>query len=445
MTFGRDLDTMACATTPLGADVEKLMPGQQITVPALHDRCYTVTPGDLLQNIAYAHGLSVSDVVAVPWNGFIFPPYKVVPRQRVLLPGARQDPALRPDRHVVSVMFDDWAHTDWRNWKYGDGKFIWPVVGPISQYAHDGHWALDIAVPESTPVKAADRGTVVMAGWSPVGYGFRVVIDHGNDYVTLYAHLRDIYVETGQVVGKGQTIGISGSNGNITGPHLHFETPRFRDVDRSTHFAAEVSISAHARRPERSAVAEVEGCFDAADGSDQTGGKMTTAIVMSGGGIRGPLQVGALQSLLEHGIKPDMVAGTSAGSLNAGFMAALGAELPTIPLLKKAWKSASKDKVYPGNILSVFARVLDGAEGFFPTEGMRKLIEKNLPKGVTTFGQCKLPCYLTAVDLCSAHLLVRRRSVGQASGWHDGQQHHSRAPAAALLPRPATGGWRGAG
>jgi NTE family protein len=133
---------------------------------------------------------------------------------------------------------------------------------------------------------------------------------------------------------------------------------------------------------------------------------MSTAIVMSGGGIRGPLQVGALQSLLEHGIKPDMLAGTSAGSLNAGFMAAMGAELSTIPALQKAWKSATKDKVYPGSAVAVLARVLDGAEGFFPTDGMRKLIEQNLPKGITTFGQCKLPCYLTAVDLCSAQLYV---------------------------------------
>jgi LysM repeat protein len=227
LDFGRDLDTMACATTSLGADVEVLVPDQEITVPALHDLCYTVVPGDTLQNIAYAHGLSVADIVAEPWNGFVYPPYSVRPRQRVLLPGARVNATPRPDRHTVSIMSDDWALTLFRDWPYGDGRFIWPVTGPISQYAHDGHWALDIAVPEGTPVKAVDRGTVVMAGWNPSGYGFRVVINHGNDYLTLYAHLRDIYVEKGQVVGKGQVIGVSGSNGNITGPHLHFEIRDF--------------------------------------------------------------------------------------------------------------------------------------------------------------------------------------------------------------------------
>jgi murein DD-endopeptidase MepM/ murein hydrolase activator NlpD len=145
----------------------------------------------------------------------------------VLLPGVRSAARPRADPRTVSYADDDWAHTDWRDWPYGDGHFVWPLVGPISQYAHDGHWALDIATPVGTPVKAADRGTVIAAGWSAVGYGFRVVIDHGNDYVTLYAHLSDIYVKPNQVVGKGQVIGASGANGNVTGPHLHFEIRDF--------------------------------------------------------------------------------------------------------------------------------------------------------------------------------------------------------------------------
>lgn len=229
LDFGRDLDTMSCATSPLGSDAESLTPGQTITVPALTDLCYTVRPGDTLAGIAAAHDLAVADIVAVPWNGFTAPPYTVRPRQRVLLPGARTEPALRRDRTTVSIPSDRWAKTAYADWPYGDGQFIWPVNGPISQGAHPGHTALDIAVPAGTPVRAADRGTVIQAGWNPSGYGFRVVIDHGTDYVTLYAHLSDIYVEQGQVVGKGQVIGASGANGNITGPHLHFE---IRDYGR---------------------------------------------------------------------------------------------------------------------------------------------------------------------------------------------------------------------
>lgn len=227
LDFGRDLDTMSCATTPFGADVEALVPGRTITVPALRDLCYTVVPGDTLAGIAGRYGLTVEAIVAVSWNGFTSPPYVVQPKQRVLLPGVRPVAAARADRHAVSYAGDAWAKTAYPDWPFGDGQFIWPVVGPISQDAHPGHTALDIAVPVGTPVKAADRGTVIMAGWNPSGYGFRVVIDHGNDYITLYAHLSDIYVEPGQVVGKGQVIGASGANGNVTGPHLHFEIRDF--------------------------------------------------------------------------------------------------------------------------------------------------------------------------------------------------------------------------
>jgi len=231
LDFGRDLEAMSCTTTPTGSDAETLTPGLTITVPALDDLCYTVTPGDTLAGIAARHGVGVEAIAAIPWNGFSQPPYAVRPRQRVLLPGARVEARPRPDHRTLSFPSDSWAVTPFKDWPYGEGKFIWPVTGWISQGAHPGHVALDIAVPSGTPVKAVDRGKVIMAGWNPTGYGFRVVIDHGIDYMTLYAHLSDIYVKAGDVVGKGQVIGASGANGNITGPHLHFE---IRDFGRLT-------------------------------------------------------------------------------------------------------------------------------------------------------------------------------------------------------------------
>lgn len=228
LDFGRDLDTMSCATTPTGADAEALTPGQTIVVPALSDLCYTVRPGDTLAGIAARNDTSVADIVAVPWNQLAGPPYRVVPKQRILIPGARTDARPRADRATVSRPSDQWGGTVYEDWPYGDGHFIWPVEGGwISQGSGQGHTAIDIAIPLGTQVRAADRGKVIYAGWNPTGYGFRVVIDHGIDYVTLYAHLSDIYVEPGEVVGKGQVIGLSGANGNITGPHLHFEVRDF--------------------------------------------------------------------------------------------------------------------------------------------------------------------------------------------------------------------------
>jgi hypothetical protein len=227
MDFGRDLDTMSCATTRTGSVPESLIPGQILYVPSLADLCYTVTPGDTLASIAALHGLSIESIVAVSWNGFTTPPYTVRPQQRVLLPGARPQARPRSEPRVVSHADDAWALGPYPEWPFGDGEFIWPVTGAISQGARPGHWAIDIAVDTGTEVKAADRGKVVLAGWSQSGYGFRVVIDHGNDYVTLYAHLSDIFVTAGQVVGKGQTLGLSGANGNVTGPHLHFELRDF--------------------------------------------------------------------------------------------------------------------------------------------------------------------------------------------------------------------------
>jgi murein DD-endopeptidase MepM/ murein hydrolase activator NlpD len=85
------------------------------------------------------------------------------------------------------------------------------------------HMGIDFAGDAGTPIHAVGTGTVFGAGWLYAGYGISVVIDHGNGLFTHYAHLSQTFVVEGQPVNVGDVIGLEGSTGDSTGPHLHFE------------------------------------------------------------------------------------------------------------------------------------------------------------------------------------------------------------------------------
>ena len=103
-------------------------------------------------------------------------------------------------------------------------KLLWPTTAKkITQYYWWRHPAVDIGGPLGTPIYAAESGTVTTAGWSNGGYGYYIIIDHGNGIKTLYAHSSKLYVKKGEKVSRGQTIMAMGSTGWSTGPHLHFE------------------------------------------------------------------------------------------------------------------------------------------------------------------------------------------------------------------------------
>jgi murein DD-endopeptidase MepM/ murein hydrolase activator NlpD len=96
-------------------------------------------------------------------------------------------------------------------------------VNPLGGYAPELHTGIDYAGACGTPVKAADKGVVVDAGWHAYGGGQRIVIDHGDGLKSTYNHLSSIGVSTGQTIAGGAQIGAVGSTGNSTGCHLHFE------------------------------------------------------------------------------------------------------------------------------------------------------------------------------------------------------------------------------
>ena len=93
---------------------------------------------------------------------------------------------------------------------------------PLGPYAHF-HTGIDIAAPFGTTVMAAADGVVVAVGHSRIGYGNYVVVAHGGGIMTLYGHLLETNVEVGNTVVRGQRVGLEGSTGWSTGPHVHFE------------------------------------------------------------------------------------------------------------------------------------------------------------------------------------------------------------------------------
>ena len=106
--------------------------------------------------------------------------------------------------------------------------FRWPVRGRVivafgpkpNGVQNDG---INLAVPEGTPIKAAEDGVVAYAGSELKGYGNLVLVRHPNGFVTAYAHASDILVKRGETVKRGQVIAHAGQTGNVTSPQLHFE------------------------------------------------------------------------------------------------------------------------------------------------------------------------------------------------------------------------------
>ncbi len=114
-------------------------------------------------------------------------------------------------------------------------ELIYPLMAPTRVSSRFGwrthpltgkrrfHSGLDLAAPSGAPVVAAGSGTVISAGWNG-GYGKAIIIQHSDTQQTVYGHLSEISVQAGQTIAQGTVIGLVGSTGNSTGPHLHFES-----------------------------------------------------------------------------------------------------------------------------------------------------------------------------------------------------------------------------
>lgn len=176
-------------------------------------RRHVVQQGDTLWEIAAHYGVSLQQLLAS--NPAVDNPGHVQIGQELVLPDTASAPAAAVGGSAATGQ--DVAL---------GGAFIWPVIAPISSPFGPrwgrNHAGVDLAANMGDPIKAARDGTVLSAG-EIQGYGQTIVLSHADGTRTLYAHCSALHVKAGDKVKQGQVIGLVGSTGQSTGPHLHFE------------------------------------------------------------------------------------------------------------------------------------------------------------------------------------------------------------------------------
>lgn len=200
---------------------------------------HELAPGETLWQLSQRYGISVEAILTA---NHIEDPRRLPPYARIFVPGAEPLPGDEaPPLADNGPLIRGCALTDAQKQerqqqalREADVRFEWPVRGrittcfaPENGRAHDG---IDIAVPEGTPVRAAEAGKVIYSGVLGA-YGNLVVVRHAGPYTSLYAHNERNLAEQGDFVEKGDVIADSGETGNATGPHVHFEIRRARKPD----------------------------------------------------------------------------------------------------------------------------------------------------------------------------------------------------------------------
>jgi murein DD-endopeptidase MepM/ murein hydrolase activator NlpD len=213
-------------------DPHSLSPGMALKIPPVDGVYYQWQQGDTLESVADAFEVEADEILTWGGNRLDLTEPAIEPERWVMIPGGQREfqqwiipVAARGSAGVSNYMYGSGACPGGYEGLYGSGAFVWPTSNhTISGNDYwSGHLAIDIGAGISDPVVAADSGVVMFSGWATGGYGYVVAIDHGNGYQTLYAHLSSVNVNCGQSVKQGQLVGLSGSSGNSSGPHLHFE------------------------------------------------------------------------------------------------------------------------------------------------------------------------------------------------------------------------------
>lgn len=222
--YGIDPATLLWSNPNLSDESQLLQVGITLTILPVNGVLHTVVASDTVESIAGMYDVDPQAITEYGDNHLEKWPHRPVPGTEIVVPGGEKP--LEVWTFTANSRYGRVQASDWYGGPLvyaGLGRFIWPTWGAVTQIYWWGHRAIDIAGPIDRPVAASDSGTVVYTGWSPVGYGNLIVLDHGNGFQTYYAHLNSIWVATGQWVTQGANIGGMGTTGRSSGPHLHFE------------------------------------------------------------------------------------------------------------------------------------------------------------------------------------------------------------------------------
>ncbi len=204
------------------SDADTISIGQVLTIPPISGIIHKVKSGDTLEKLSKLYDVSsqaiadfnyLTDLTSLSVGSELVIPDAKIPQQSNL--------AVSSGSQISNSEAPVYAPGTKKGW------CIWPTTTRIiTQNYFWYHTGLDIATPwfsAMPPIYSCASGKVVRAGWDPTGYGIMVLVDHGNGYQTLYAHLSKLRVSVGQNVKQGTVIGSMGNTGRSTGPHLHFE------------------------------------------------------------------------------------------------------------------------------------------------------------------------------------------------------------------------------
>lgn len=239
--FGLHLNTVMWAGG-LELCPQLLRVGQELMILPVDGVHHVVEAGDTLAAIAERYNVQPEAIVGWEPNGLESTETPLSEGQVLIIPGGLKESITTG----IAAYTGDGSEPS----PVGTGRFAWPVRGTVDILDWFGtttlggspggeprpipHTGVDLTAYLGNPILAADSGTVTVSQYGGYngGYGNYVVVDHGNGFSTLYAHLSAIAVQSRQIVAKGERIGSAGATGMATGSHLHFEI-RYKGVTRN--------------------------------------------------------------------------------------------------------------------------------------------------------------------------------------------------------------------